>query len=58
MMIMKVGLLVLVLMITQIHAELSVDPVTNVLRDEHNRYRVMHGVNVVYKEFPFYPIRT
>lgn len=36
---------------------LSVDPERNVLRDEYNRIRVMHGVNVVYKEFPYHPVR-
>lgn len=28
---------------------LNVDPNANVLRDEFNRVRVYHGVNVVYK---------
>ncbi len=28
---------------------LSVDSNTNLLRDENNRIRVMHGLNVVYK---------
>jgi hypothetical protein len=31
------------------HGLLSVDTNANVLRDEYNRVRVFHGVNVVYK---------
>ena len=37
---------------------LTVDNNKNVIRDEFNRIRVMHGVNVVYKEFPYHPSRT
>lgn len=36
-------------LIIAVHSDLSVDPNTNYLRDEHNRIRVMHGINVVYK---------
>ena len=39
-------------------ALLSVDPNTNLLVDEWGRVRVMHGMNVVYKEPPFHPRRT
>lgn len=39
-------------------AVLSVDTLANVIRDEHNRIRVYHGVNVVYKEFPYHPSRN
>lgn len=52
------SILVVCLLVARIDGSLSVDPVTNILKDEYNRFRVMHGVNVVYKEFPYYPIRT
>jgi endoglycosylceramidase len=38
-------------------SELSVDPNSNLIVDEYNRIRVFHGVNSVYKEFPYYPTR-
>jgi endoglycosylceramidase len=34
---------------------IQVDPKTNLLIDEFGRYRIYHGVNVVYKDSPFYP---
>ena len=43
------GILVCCLLVVHIESSLSVDPLTNVLKDEYNRFRVMHGVNVVYK---------
>ena len=36
---------------------LTVEPITSKLRDEYNRLRMMHGLNIVYKEFPYYPAR-
>jgi endoglycosylceramidase len=40
-----------------LHSSLWVDPNNSVLRDEYNRIRVIHGVNSVFKEFPFHPTR-
>jgi hypothetical protein len=37
------------LLVAHVEGSLSVDPLTNVLKDEYSRFRVMHGVNVVYK---------
>jgi len=34
---------------------LKIDKATGLFIDEDSRYRVYHGVNVVYKAFPFYP---
>jgi endoglycosylceramidase len=39
------------------HSFLTVDTNMNLLRDEFNRIRVFHGLNVVYKEFPYHPSR-
>eukprot|EP01112_Ceratiomyxa_fruticulosa_P020687 TRINITY_DN712_c0_g1_i4.p1 TRINITY_DN712_c0_g1~~TRINITY_DN712_c0_g1_i4.p1 ORF type:complete len:514 (+),score=101.67 TRINITY_DN712_c0_g1_i4:1010-2551(+) len=36
-------------------AVIKVDPSTTLLVDENNRVRFFHGVNVVYKEPPWYP---
>lgn len=57
---MKKGYQLLALLLMTILATcfLSVDPTSSLLQDEHHRTRVMHGLNVVYKEFPFYPNRT
>jgi endoglycosylceramidase len=52
-----IRLLLLCLALTVVSAFFSVDSVTGRLIDEHNRFRVMHGLNVVYKEFPYYPGR-
>lgn len=37
-------------------ANLTVDPVSSMFKDQSGRYIFIHGVNVVYKEFPYYPI--
>lgn len=42
-------IILLLLCVAQIFGSLSVEPLTNILKDEYNRFRVMHGVNVVYK---------
>jgi hypothetical protein len=42
-------LLVLALLGTVAMGFLSVDPASFLLKDEHHRTRVMHGLNVVYK---------
>lgn len=34
---------------------LKVDPETTFLIDQYGRTSIFHGVNVVYKVFPFYP---
>ena len=34
---------------------IKVDTKRSLLIDEYGRYRVFHGVNVVYKKPPFYP---
>lgn len=34
---------------------LSVDPLTSYLTDDNGRFMFFHGVNAVYKEFPYYP---
>lgn len=35
---------------------IKVDIQTSLFQDETGRYRMYHGVNAVYKVFPFYPI--
>lgn len=33
----------------------KVDSETSLFVDQYNRYRIYHGVNAVFKTFPFYP---
>ena len=39
----------LLLAIATVLGSYTVDPHFNVLRDEHNRIRIFHGINSVYK---------
>lgn len=48
----------LLLLIAAAQAFLTVDTNTNQLKDEYNRIRIFHGVNAIYKEFPYYPLRN
>ena len=34
---------------------IRVDPNTSLFVDQYNRYSVFHGVNAVFKTFPFHP---
>lgn len=36
-------------------ASLKVDPESTLFIDQYNRTRIYHGVNTVFKTFPFYP---
>ena len=36
-------------------ASLKVDPTSSLFIDQYNRSLIYHGVNVVFKTFPFYP---
>jgi len=36
----------------------QVNPVDSKIQDEFGRYRITHGLNVVYKEKPFLPRRS
>lgn len=45
----------IILLIGLAACELHADPITSYLTDESGRFMFYHGVNVVYKEFPFYP---
>lgn len=38
-------------------SDLQADPITSYLTDKSGRFIFYHGVNVVYKEFPYYPNR-
>jgi hypothetical protein len=50
-------LLLLTLIVVSSSLKLRVHPANSKLQDYSGRYRVIHGVNVVYKEFPFLPSR-
>lgn len=49
------SLLILVIFVCFCSAKIKVNPETLQLVDEFGRTRLYHGVNVVYKIFPFYP---
>ena len=51
------SLLFLLLVLFQVidGAGFEVDPLTTFLRDEYGRNVFFHGMNVVYKEFPYLP---
>jgi hypothetical protein len=34
---------------------LKVNPTTSLFTDQYNRSLIFHGVNTVYKTYPFYP---
>lgn len=36
-------------------SSIKVDPENSLFVDQYNRYRIYHGVNVVFKTSPFYP---
>jgi len=53
----KLHVLVLALLLAMCIGEgIHVDLQSSLLKDAHGRYRLYHGVNAVYKIFPFYPI--
>lgn len=43
------------LMIAASIAKVKVDPTTSMFVDDNGDYRIFHGVNVAYKEHPYYP---
>jgi hypothetical protein len=45
---------ILALLFTTI-TSLRVDPESSLFIDQYNRTTIFHGVNTVYKTFPFYP---
>jgi endoglycosylceramidase len=46
----------LLILCSVVNAHIKVDTQNSLLKDEFGRYRFYHGVNTVYKVFPFYPI--
>ena len=48
----------LLIFVPFISAKLSVDTATQFISDSYNRSLFFHGVNAVYKKFPFYPNTT
>ena len=50
-------LILFTLIVISNQLKLRVHPVNSKLQDYSGRYRVIHGVNVIYKEFPFLPTR-
>ena len=47
--------ILLLIFISYISAKLYVNTTTQFLTDSYNRSIFLHGVNTVYKKFPFYP---
>lgn len=53
---MRLAFLALFLLITLgLGNALKVDPKSSLFIDQYNRTTIYHGVNAVYKTFPFYP---
>lgn len=48
-------LLFIIILACSCNAKIKVDPETLLLIDEFGRKRLYHGVNVVFKVFPFHP---
>jgi endoglycosylceramidase len=48
--------LLLILISCVVSETIRVDIQNSLLKDSNGRYRFYHGVNAVYKIFPFYPI--
>jgi endoglycosylceramidase len=40
---------------SSLNKSISVDPLTTYLTDESGRFLFYHGINAIYKEFPYYP---
>lgn len=49
---------VIFLALVCLFASIKVNPNNSMFMDQYNRYTVYHGVNAVYKIFPFYPNLT
>ena len=41
--------LIVILLLCIVNSKLKVDPSTSLFIDENGRYRIYHGVNVIYK---------
>lgn len=52
----RIQVLLLAVLLGLCLAEVHVDIQNSLLKDDMGRYRFYHGVNAVYKVFPFYPI--
>ncbi len=47
--------LILAICVCQLSAKIKVDTETGYFVDEFGRFRLFHGVNVIYKLAPYYP---
>ena len=52
----SIQICILLISIAVLSASIKVDTNNTLFLDQYNRYTVFHGVNAIYKVFPFHPV--